>query len=240
MPPPPDNISLRFFRAFTLAETLITLAIIGVVAALTMPSLIAHYKEKQTIVALKKAFSQLNQAVQLSQVETPGDYSADNIVKYLKSAKKCTDKDKSCTLMTYKYLNGRIQDNWGAKDHWSVNYAQLADGTIIRFSVSSPSCKIIRGTSEALKHFCGEISVDVNGNKEPNVMGKDVFYFNLTTYGLIPFGTKDETEYPFANCDSSVSASSGLGCAAWVLYNENMDYLRCRDKLAWDGKRQCK
>ena len=42
---------------FTLAEVLITLGVIGVVAAMTMPSLVAHYKEKQTVVALKKFYS---------------------------------------------------------------------------------------------------------------------------------------------------------------------------------------
>ena len=40
--------------AFTLAEVLITLGIIGVVAALTMPALIGHYKKVQTIAQLKK------------------------------------------------------------------------------------------------------------------------------------------------------------------------------------------
>ena len=53
-------------KAFTLAEVLITLGIIGVVAALTMPALIAKYKEKETIVRLKKAYSMMSQAYQLA------------------------------------------------------------------------------------------------------------------------------------------------------------------------------
>lgn len=32
---------------------------------------------------------------------------------------------------------------------------------------------------------------------------------------------------------------NGYGCAAWVIYNENMDYLHCND-LSWDGKKKCK
>ena len=228
-----------WFRAFTLAEILITLGIIGVVAALTMPSLIAHYKEKQMITALKKTYSQLSQAIQMSQVENPGDYSVDNIIKHLKSTKMCSGYDKSCTLMTYKYLNGGIQDNWGAKDHWNTNYAKLADGTIIRFTETRPNCDRVRGTSEALKHFCGEVSVDINGDKGPNIMGQDVFYFNITSLGLVPFGTKEETSYPFESSCKNKANASGLGCAAWVLQNENFDYLRCND-LSWDNKRSCK
>lgn len=48
--------------AFTLAEVLITLGIIGVVAAMTMPSLIANYQEKQRVSQLKKVYSALSQA----------------------------------------------------------------------------------------------------------------------------------------------------------------------------------
>jgi len=56
-------------NAFTLAEVLITLGIIGVVAALTMPSLITNYQKKQTVVRLQKAYSALSQAVKLSQAQ---------------------------------------------------------------------------------------------------------------------------------------------------------------------------
>lgn len=47
---------------FTLAEVLITLGIIGIVAAMTLPSLVGKYKEKQRVTQLKKAYSILNQA----------------------------------------------------------------------------------------------------------------------------------------------------------------------------------
>ncbi len=59
-----DNISKA---AFTLAEVLITLGIIGIVAALTMPALIGNYRKKQTVVQLKKIYSAMSQSVQMSQ-----------------------------------------------------------------------------------------------------------------------------------------------------------------------------
>ena len=51
--------------AFTLAETLITLTIIGVIAALTIPSLISEYQKHTYVVGLKKAYSQLQNAMKM-------------------------------------------------------------------------------------------------------------------------------------------------------------------------------
>lgn len=58
-------------KAFTLAEVLITLGIIGVVAAITIPGLITKYQKLATVVKLKKVYSQLNQ-VMLSINDDPG------------------------------------------------------------------------------------------------------------------------------------------------------------------------
>lgn len=61
--------------AFTLAEILITLGIIGVVSALAMPSLIAKYQKHQTVVQLKRVYSQLSNAVIASE-NVNGEYSS--------------------------------------------------------------------------------------------------------------------------------------------------------------------
>lgn len=54
-------------RAFTLAEVLITLGIIGVVAAMTLPSLVGNYKKKQAVTQLQKVYTVLNQALRQSE-----------------------------------------------------------------------------------------------------------------------------------------------------------------------------
>lgn len=56
-------------NAFTLAEVLITMAIIGVVAALTIPNLVQNYKKKVATVRLKKFVSSMHQAIALSELE---------------------------------------------------------------------------------------------------------------------------------------------------------------------------
>lgn len=48
--------------AFTLAEVLITLGIIGIVAAMTIPTLITNHQKRQTVVKLQRAISVMNQA----------------------------------------------------------------------------------------------------------------------------------------------------------------------------------
>ena len=55
--------------AFTLAEVLITLGIIGVVAAITIPTVIQKYQEKVTVTRLKQTYSIFSQAVELAQVD---------------------------------------------------------------------------------------------------------------------------------------------------------------------------
>ena len=62
--------------------------------------------------------------------------------------------------------------------------------------------------------------------------------------GIRPTGTKDtpiDTRTFAYSCkmkDSSLG-QNGYGCTAWVIYNKNMDYLKCRDELSWDGKHSC-
>ena len=63
--PPPRNID--YSKAFTLAEVLITLGIIGVVAALTLPTLIANHRKKVVATQLKQSYSILYNAIKLSE-----------------------------------------------------------------------------------------------------------------------------------------------------------------------------
>lgn len=105
-------------KAFTLAEVLITLGIIGIVAAMTLPALVADYKDKELATRTRKAVSTIQQAAQLAQnaYNTPGDNSSlfditktseevtKNFAKYFNGAKYCEpDKgSKECRGLHYK------------------------------------------------------------------------------------------------------------------------------------------
>ena len=253
-----DNIRRA---AFTLAEVLITLGIIGVVAAMTMPSLIQKQKEKEYAAKLKKFNSMMSQAVimaineegpienwGLMQFSSSAGMSDEEIAdanesrnkffeilsKYLKVVEYCP-YNSTCEEWDRHSLDGTAYDSFTKR-------MVLADGTmILGATILSPQCNRNLGTSTALQNICGEFFVDVNGKKGPNATGKDVFMFYYTKYGVTPVGTKEETNATFeTKCNRKIADKlNGYGCAAWVIYNENMDYLHC-DDLSWDGKTRCK
>jgi len=88
---------------------------------------------------------------------------------------------------------------------------------------------------------CGNIKVDINGKKGKYAFGRDVFIFNITPKGIVPAGMQGATAQSFEDtCNMSKKTdANGYGCTAWVLHNENLDYLHC-DDLSWDGKHSCR
>ena len=98
--------------AFTLAEVLITLGIIGVVAAMTMPALIANYNNHITEVRLKKFYSIFNQAIQQSVAEngdtstwdywSNGNYGNEQFDRYIAPYMKIVDKKVVNSPKLYK------------------------------------------------------------------------------------------------------------------------------------------
>ena len=82
--------------------------------------------------------------------------------------------------------------------------------------------------------------MDINGKAKPNTVGIDIFKFYLTKDGFIPFGGDGASRNFETFCNKSKNIiASGWACAAWVMLNENMDYLHCED-LSWHGKHKCK
>jgi len=244
----------RFF-AFPLAEVFITLGIIGVVAAMTIPTLIQNANEKATVVALKKAYSVLSQAYTLAVNEngTPdtwnltGDAAGNTnlinaVAPYLKLTKNCYQSSGCFNPgVKYKQFNGTVRTAPIDNELDSAK-AQLSDGTLLKTWAYGNNVTV--GNTLALQSVSGTFMVDVNGNKPPNQTGVDTFEFYVTKYGIIPRGTAAETIANGAddatfnvNCKDKATAN-GNGCTAWVIYNENMDYLKCAD-LSWTGKTKC-
>lgn len=227
--------------AFTLAEVLITLGIIGVVTAMTMPSLIQNYQEKATVTKLKKCYSLVSQAyVSILNDEGGSDtlQAGDDLEmmekfgKYLKYQKTC-GRNKGCfPNVTYKSVTGNDYNKW--EDYTTDrSRAILTDGTLIMFNKNG----IWVGEGN---YLYAQIYVDINGFKGPNQLGKDFFYFYINPEKIVPGGAKaleekNEAQKFTKNCIQQ----NGYACAAWVIYNENMDYLHCKD-LSWDGKHSCK
>ena len=211
-------------RAFTLAEVLITLGIIGVVAAMTIPTLLAKYQEKQTVIKLKQTYSILSQAIRSVQedVGTPDDWDlvsnwasnqkdayliAEYLLPSLKVVQDCGFSISPCISdKTYKYLNGVDAGKYG-NGFYSVI---LMNGTSISWSGFN--------SNERIDFF-----IDINGPKKPNTWGKDLFAISwFRDKGLYPLGSPSIGIDKY-NCDKS---GAGWGCAYHVLHYENMSYLK--------------
>lgn len=110
---------------------------------------------------------------------------------------------------------------------------RLKNGFLILADPWTANCDGIGGNTSALKTVCSTYQIDINGWKKPNTFGKDVFLFYLTKYGIIPTGTNDDTYYSWPS-----GYARGFGRTAWIIMNNNMDYLHCTG-LSWGGKTSC-
>ena len=241
-------------KGFTLAEILITLTIVAVLAILTIPTIISNSTERAAVSQLKKVYSTLSQAYTLAVQEngTPDNWGlvADGsnagaktmlsyLAPYLSVSKDCTDGSQGCFPPGVNYM--WLATSLGGSGVFDTSVApklKLADGTLLFGIIQSSNCSLPCGNSLELQNVCGRYWVDINGYKGPNQWGKDFFNFWLTKYGIVPVGSAQDTDYTFAVECKDKNTMRGVGCAAWVLYNENMDYLHCNN-LDWTGPTKC-
>ena len=242
--------------AFTLAETLITLAIIGVVAALTIPSLVQRFQERQYVSQLKKTYAVLQNAFQMAiaehgpidqwglsdtraEFDEKGnvvllDYSSTNLIfSYIEPYLKIASYENLNKPDKYYSLDKReiLPSNYPSVNE-KHNGATLADGTYFSVGwVTDTSCN----------PACGDLWIHLPVKKQQ--IGVTRFYFMFNKNGLIPQGAAGAS-VPFEEyCDVSnksgiTQTQQGRGCTAWALYEGNMEYLHC-DDLSWGGKKKC-
>lgn len=245
---------------FTLAEVLITLGIIGVVAALTLPSLIQSYRDKAIVAQTKKTYSTFSQLLLLAKEN--GGKSLDEVLQaatskeeasmamlnyflpYLNVVKNCgLERNAGCFGhdVPYYRLNGTEYIGWGSPvyDNFPDRAkVKLADGTSIAFYTwGNAGCHY--ADDEGLNTLCGQFYVDVNGDKKPNKLGVDLQTFNIYEDKITPNGAGKTVENDVnTDCLDTVNGQ-GWACTVWVITNENLDYLHCSD-LEWGKKTKCK
>jgi type II secretory pathway pseudopilin PulG len=221
--------------AFTLAEVLLTLAIIAIIAAMTLPALTNSTNKTENIVALKKAYSTLMQAFLMITSDNGGDITgalrgitthddfANVFIQKLSVAKNCgtnNAKATGCfpTGVTYKWLNGTPWENI----YLYYNTILTNDGISYAFGLQRNACSEDRsnGTlgTPPLSNTCGYIFIDINGpNKGPAIAGRDLFTFWVTKTGIYPHGAYSDNIV--SNC-----SSNGYGCTSEVLLDGVMNY----------------
>ena len=223
---------MKNLKGFTLAEVLITLGIIGVVSAMTIPALINNVRAVKLRSQFNKAYSEVQQAFKLmadNESVSPNDYNrgdtarTDNyfykrFIKYFKSGIDCgansigVDKNLPCFYTTngdnrpYKALGGISN---ASNTYFDDGQIGLIDGALV-----------------LLENAYGRlwISIDINGyNNPPNQWGIDLFTFEVTDDGLLPMGNaktsyNDKDKY----CDSTkYDSMNGITCAEKAVKDPN-------------------
>lgn len=172
-------------RAFTLAETLITLGIVGVVVAITIPTLIANYQKQVFANKLAQTYSILNQAIDMAITEhgEPKNWEWDE--KYDSGIRDI----KWVNKYLYPYLKGqKIPGEQRLPTQYVYTYETL-DGTEyngtgrihVEYVMNNGTVLTSRGGGYDWSDDPWVwLEIDLNGKNGPNVKGKDIF--NLFFY----------------------------------------------------------
>lgn len=213
-------------NGFTLAEVLITLGIIGVVAAMTLPALIQNTQNKELEAGLKKGASEISQALNMYQAENGEPIVANNLgshelksemMKYFKVLQDCgygfNDADTACI----KNYNDADRNSTTYKNFTGTNTVDLKMFDDGQFVLTSGAIILINNVVDIYNSKDIYISIDVNGyNKRPNRLGQDLFMFQLDDKGkLIPMGavgTKFYSETDAYCSKTSTNLNNGAGC----------------------------
>lgn len=210
--------SKRIYRAFTLAEVLITLGIIGIVAALTLPSLIANHKKNVILKQLKKSYSAMSQALTNSVAEN-GDMDNWDMVnglalgtpEYKEALKefvqthilKYVSVSKDCGLANSEKCEKADDDDlWTGGETY---YFFTGDG--VRYQISLNNNRNSDGVLISKAQIL--ILVDVNGLKKPNKIGNDIFVISVKKNKIGMFTYGNGYDYAYNNCKNGNAYECG-------------------------------
>ena len=230
-----------FKKAFTLAEVLITLTIIGVIAALTIPNLMQNYRKQERISQIKTAYTILGNAAKLAIAEhgspdgwyinrdemtdsiSKSFYLAKNyFVPYLKTQKICGARGYSQYFEagTGCFGNGGQSGNgeWYYLNNTNSSNAGSQYGSAWWYTI-----QLENGMGVGIQYhgtWGAYIIVDVNGPKGPNLAGNDVFgfYFDFQQ-GAVRTGMYVYNNYYIAHPHGGFSSSVNNATVEELLNN---------------------
>lgn len=231
-----EKTSLIKRLAFTLAEVLITIGIIGVVAEMTIPTLLSGFQKTASVVAYKKFYTVMNQAFAMAELE----YGASEGWAWGTTSNLSLTTLYSETYL-YPYLNIIKKCEQGVAGCWKEPVSLDGTGGFLRLSVTNAKSFITADGFSVLfwaggvtpKH--GHIYVDINGPaKGPGVIGKDVFnimvfletgggarkgVYPIAGSGEIPPRTRDQIKDEASNgCSKTTSGLyAGRNCGALMM-----------------------
>lgn len=213
-----NNKSSKYF-AFTLAEVLIVLGIIGVVAAMTIPTLMQNNQDQELKAAWKKEYSVLSEAATsilhangetvVGAWSTPQEL-ANAFLPYLKYAKYC---DNGSTGGCFYANTSDFKYYVATNTYITAPAIILSDGSMVSFWYHpSWAC----GSSDTA--MCAILTVDVNGFKPPNISGRDLFIINVYKNKMLPLGALNLWGQTPDNCPAKPQGTSANDYACGAKY----------------------
>ena len=245
----------KYIKGFTLAEVLITLSILGVVAAIMIPSTVRRITDRQTVNAVKRAYSMIDNAIQQaiiingpmqawdwpdkSSIEQQEKSSPNNNNFFMQILSEYIPVSKFCGSSRGCFNDdGRhASDGWGLHSTLKNNRGGYIDfatsGKAILKNGMLVSLNVFNRTD--MGGIFGIILVDVNGKREPDRYGYDVFLFPFNKYGIMGNNTPRDTkisdfyQYFFmkdycSKYNNVTDARDGQSCYFWIIKHNNMDY----------------
>ena len=223
------NFSLKS-AAFTLAEVLVTLGIIGVVSAMTVPTLMQNYQRQSYVTQLHKTYNEMSQALlryqtdrnalNLREAGMSSQAEVNNFISsYFKVVNSCLDSSTVTPCFAnqseYKKISGATASGFdNDADGLGMSFV-LANGTSIRPWLSNGRNFIV-------------MVVDVNGQKGPNILGRDFFDMCIDVNGNIDTCLSNGGTFPHTEAqretefnDVCIADSASIaGCFGKIL-NDN-------------------
>lgn len=240
---------VKMKKGFSLAEVLITMGVLGVVAALTMPALMTDVNRNTWAQGLKTNMSVINNGfAQMLAVENAdtldettlwvdhvsSDVAAANqdvkseLGKYFKIDKMITGVPADRPVVTLQAATSNAMDS--TVRFYLPNSATM--NMVLYAPTVNAGCKTIMDNGGNLCEKYADIYLDVNGDKRPNMFGHDIFRFYLSRNGKIyPYGGDDvalfESGAPKWSeaCEGKSPSGDGLACTGRVVAEDfKIDY----------------
>ncbi len=220
-----DHASLKrvqgdnMLKAFTLAEVLVVIGIIGVVSALTIPNLQQGTNSQEVITKVTKARATIDEAYGRA-IATYGDpclwvqgqtTAADQAAVWYSRIIENLKVDKDCGLVA----NTNTTCWYDSKGSFDANYykARLSDGTSIALSANTGSIATGYGCGNTYAFFA---YIDIDGpNKGLGADCDDIYSLGFNASG-----------YVYAASRTGSLGKQGISCAYWVLDKGNADFLK--------------
>ena len=212
---------------FTLAEVLVTLGIIGVVAAMTMPTLMSNHQRKVYVTQLQKVYTELSQAAKRA--------ISDNNAISLDETKYNRNNANGAKNFLHDYFNVVQDCGTDLTPCFGDSYTTL-EGADMTLQTPVVAVSLASGASISVYHnglsyerdWHGnlEMQVDINGAQGPNVLGRDLFYMGLYSDGKVAETyTGRDYDYAKETCASNEIGGYGVGCLTVIMEDGwTMDY----------------